>query len=370
MKTISNSRTIPEGQLEGLQHHLCERVDEVCDALGIRVWKNRRMLYGCCPVHAGDNRSALNLYKEGHSLPGYWRCNTRHCEEVFRPTILGFVRGVLSQQENGWTNPPSGQPLFSFSKTIDWCCKFLGKKLWEVQIEDKELEKKRYASSINLFQTRPTESSLDISLPDVEKALVIPSPYFLQRGFSAQILKQYRIGDYRFVDRPLSDRAVVPVVSATAVLGFTGRSIFPKCELCQYWHKPGAACTAVSKWHNHLLNRDSILFNLHRAKKEIEKTGTVILCEGPMDVLRLEEAGYHNGVALLGLDLSDQQQILLEVAGTMKVVILTDMDEPGRKAAIAIGKRLAKSFRVSYPNLPKKDLGEMSVEEVRCLNLS
>ena len=60
------------------------------------------MVSMACPIHQGDNSSALNLYIEGDSYRANWKCRTHQCEKTFKGSILGFTRGLLSYQKYNW----------------------------------------------------------------------------------------------------------------------------------------------------------------------------------------------------------------------------------------------------------------------------
>jgi hypothetical protein len=80
--TVLESGRLPE-LLEGLG---CDRLKE----------KNGRFR-GPCPIHGGDHDN-FQVTPEGDSIPIRWRCFSHHCQEKFKPSLLGLVRGVLSFQ--------------------------------------------------------------------------------------------------------------------------------------------------------------------------------------------------------------------------------------------------------------------------------
>lgn len=76
--------------------------------------------------------------------------------------------------------------------------------------------------------------------------------------------------------------------------------------------------------------RDNI-FSINFAKNTTEKY--LILCEGYMDVISLNQAGFDNAVATLGTAITSQQANLMKrYAG--EVIISYDSDEAGQKAAV------------------------------------
>jgi DNA primase len=106
------------------------------------------------------------------------------------------------------------------------------------------------------------------------------------------------------------------------------------------------------------------LYNFWFAKEFILKTHTAIIVESPGNVWRLEESGIHNSVGIFGSSLSDRQKILLDSSGAMNLIILTDNDEAGRKAAEQIKAKCQNTYRIFIPQINKSDIGEMTVEEI------
>jgi len=371
------------GRLNAIQVMLCSRIDELLNELRVSVYKSKKMYYGCCPVHGGDNPAALNLYLEGESVPCYWRCNTRKCHRPardggFGSTILGFVRGVLSHQRYGWSAiPDREQRIVTWKETVDWCCRFLGKDINNIEVDYEELEKKRFAAGVATITRKPEQGRFGgVTRSVVRKFLQIPATYFIQRGWSPEILDRYDVGLYPAEGKPLSNRVAVPIYDENYkfVVGFTGRSVFPQCPQCGRWHHPQEACPnrgdhlawgRTAKWYNHHFNKDSYLYNYWFAKKAIRETGTVVIVEGPGDVWRLVESGVYYVLGLFGSELSDEQQVILEMSGAMNVVVLTDMDEAGNNAREQLRHRLKRSFCLHFPLLNVKDLGEMPPERVR-----
>lgn len=345
---------------------LCARADEMFDRLEVYTPRRGNYFEGCCPVHGGDNPRAFRLYTEGDEQPGYWRCLTRECESRLMPTVLGFIHGILRSRD----------PRARFPDAIAWACDFLGIKPADIKADPDAARRRRIASEVarlapmSRYGTEATKRTF--TREEVRKHLKVPSPYFLARGYSAEVLDRFDVGDYPVNGRELSGRAMAPVYSddGSFVLGFTGRSVHPKCLGCHYHHAGNCPRNALEesrscKWYHHDFSTESVLYNWWRVGRS--EPNSVCLVEGPGDVWRLEEAGINCGVAMFGAHLHDPQQILLETAGVTNVVILTDMDASGRKAANEIKTRLRRIFKVFTPDLPANDLGDMTVEQVRNL---
>ncbi len=119
------------------------------------------------------------------------------------------------------------------------------------------------------------------------------------------------------VDR-FSDRVMFPIIDLRGnVIAFGGRILTDQ--------KPKYLNTSDTL----VFKKSSNLFSLNNAKN----TGlrTLILCEGYMDVIALNAAGFHNAVATLGTALTAEQALLMKRYAD-EVIICYDADEAGQKA--------------------------------------
>jgi 5S rRNA maturation endonuclease (ribonuclease M5) len=284
---------------------------------------------------------------------------------------------------HGWTTQKDkkrqdAQRTVTFKEAVDWCCKFIGQNLRDIKVDYAELEKRSFTAGMTVFGRKPEQAKQGVTRGQVRPRLEIPAPYFVERGWSAETLNHYDVGMCLDQSKPFHGRAVVPIYDDDyrVVVGYTARSIHPRCEACTHYHQPGTACPGhserllCSKWRNSTgFNKECHLYNNWFAKKHIRSSGVICLCEGPGDVWRLEEAGIHVGVGMFGVDLSDTQQVIIEMSGASSVVILTNNDQTGNAAAEAIRLRLRRCFRVYRPEFNSKDLGELRPEAVRELLL-
>ena len=120
------------------------------------------------------------------------------------------------------------------------------------------------------------------------------------------------------------------------------------------------------KWmHSKGFRKSSYLYGLNMAKDKILETGVAVLVEGQGDVWRMHEAGVENTVGIFGSNLSDDQLVLLEQSGALNLIILTDHDEAGHRAADQIIKKCGRRFNYFRPTIPTKDVGDMSVEQIQ-----
>lgn len=106
-------------KLEVLQQLLLDNIEDVLLSLKINLTKGSKMYYGPCPLHGGDNPMGLNIYNENAKVPGYWRCNTHHCEKNFKhKNLITFIQGILN------TN---------FWGAIKWSCNLLKIKFDDIK---------------------------------------------------------------------------------------------------------------------------------------------------------------------------------------------------------------------------------------------
>jgi 5S rRNA maturation endonuclease (ribonuclease M5) len=347
------------------------RSEELIDVLNCSLERSGNKFVGPCPIHGGDNCSALNLYPEPKDyIPaGYWKCRTHHCENIFKKTIIGFARGVLSHNLYRWTKP--GDKMATFPETIEWLCKFVGQDLNSIKIDPAEVERRKFSSMVERIDGTACKRKDGVDRKTVRTHLEIPAEYYLNRGYSKEVLEKYDVGLCSKPGREMYNRIVTPVYdnSGTIMIGCAGRSIADECPECKSYHV--GVCPEpqyrwlYGKWKNSKnFSTGSCLYNYWEARKAIKETGMVVLVEGPGDIWRLVMAGVNNGVALFGTELTDEQEIILESSGAMTVVLLLDNDEPGHTAMEEIKRKLSRSYKIIMPKIPAKDVGDMQVNEI------
>jgi len=118
------------------------------------------------------------------------------------------------------------------------------------------------------------------------------------------------------------DRIMFPIPDARGrIIAFGGRALAPDAQ-AKYMNSPDTE----------LFHKGNVLYNFARARKGLQKGGTVIQVEGYMDVIALAQAGFENVVAPLGTALTENQ---LELLWRMsrEPVLCFDGDKAGLKAA-------------------------------------
>ncbi len=130
-----------------------------------------------------------------------------------------------------------------------------------------------------------------------------------------------------FEDVPVSydrfrDRIMFPIPDSRGrIIAFGGRAMSAEVS-AKYLNSP----------ETELFHKGNVLYNFARARKALQKGGTVIAVEGYMDVIALAQAGFENVVAPLGTALTENQLGLLwRMSG--EPVLCFDGDKAGLKAA-------------------------------------
>lgn len=358
------SRSMKSYDIEEISEKLIENIEFVLEKLelGVNYYVCDDKVTMPCPVHGGDNPNGFSILLRG---VGNWRCFTHNCHEQYGTSkgasLVSFVQAVKK---------------LTFWQTLSYLGKLLG-----VEANNEDLstdkEQREFIRKCKILDLPKEEKRLLIPRNKVRQSLKYPVTNILDswRLFNPSILDAYDVGECSTRNKPMSDRIVVPLYDETGnyMVGCSGRSIYNKCELCNTYHKPSLFCPATqyeiflsSKWKNSAnFAAESYLYNLWKAKKVIEESKCVVLVEGPGDIWRLEEAGIHNGLALLGTKFTDEQKRIIEGLGATTLVIGTDNDNAGLAARNFIRESCGRLFNV-YDVIPtRKDFGESPIEEIQ-----
>lgn len=160
---------------------------------------------------------------------------------------------------------------------------------------------------------------------------------------------------------------VLPLTSKTgSILGFTKRRI-------DFLHKKNEKGDYNSpKWKHSSLNDSLIsqcknIYNLYDANQAMKKTNSVIVTEGPKDVIAYKRIGHPEALCSCGTNnITNCFDMILPIKS---LVLSTDSDKAGIKAVKEAVLFLAPSFdirRISVVSLPDgKDPYDVSSEELR-----
>lgn len=318
---------------------LAENIPLLLDSLEIEgvEYPNRHSFP--CPVHGGDSPEGCSVFTDGDTATGNWRCWTNQCEQDYQSNIFGFVRGVLSYRK--------GRDL-PLNAVYNFCLDFLD--IDESKLETKEQNTKKEVKLLEIFEKRIEREKNSISREQIQSSINIPAEYYIGRGYSKETLKTFDVGTCFSKNKPMSGRVVVPIYDEDYnYVGCVGRSINEKLQ---------------PKWLHSKGFKKNVLYGFNIAQDFMGDKRVLFILEGQGDVLRMYEAGFKNSVGIFGSSISDDQLLVLEKSGVLNLVILTDYDEAGKKAAEQIIKKCGRRFNYYRPQISKKDIGEMTIEEI------
>jgi DNA primase len=129
-------------------------------------------------------------------------------------------------------------------------------------------------------------------------------------------------GRDRTADR-FRDRLMFPIRNVSGkVIAFGGRDLSGTSP-AKYLNSPETA----------LYQKGRVLYGLYESRSAIQKVGTVIVCEGYFDLIRLHDFGFDHSVAISGTALTAEQgKILARYAE--RAILLLDADSAGHRAVL------------------------------------
>ena len=319
-----------------LQYNALSKIESLLDSLKIEwVHRNKDYINIICPVHGSADLSSSCIYLSN----GNYKCWSRGCDSEIGPNFIHLIRWVLSQggQAASWAdvNLFVGDP----------------------------------SGSVITDRVYPAYDAGPIPLMDPCKypTVTIPSKYYIDRGFSPEVLIKYGVGDT--TQFPYANRSLVPVKSELGeLMGFSGRSQNKKCLKCSFYHSKYEGCIAkdyefarmYSKWyHSKGMKKSRTLYGI----SEVKNANKIAIVEGVSCCWSLFEVGIPSA-AVLGSSLSKEQGKILKRRGIEKVLILSDEDEAGYSFRSKFINDYHTEFQIYQTKLPKKDVSEMSSDEI------
>lgn len=311
-----------------------------------------------CPFHdSADNDKGFGIYRNTDHVVAYCRTN---CPKNLKKDGVHFVQRLLSRTADA-----------SYNDTFKFILGLLNKTLPVECTKSFDPEKSTFVTAFS--EKLETQQVTNLTRDDIRSRLSIPSIYYLNRGYSSQILNEYDVGNCETKGKKFYNRAVIPCYddSGTKYIGCTSRSIFEKCQACKYYHSITKKCPITGwdkyvscKWLHEGLTSSVTMFNTWKAKEEIRKTRKAILLEGPGDVIRLSSLGIHNSLAIFGNTLKTGQVQTLDSLGVMDLIVLLDNDKAGQAGCRDIKEKYGRFYRLFFPNLKGiKDAGDIQTDK-------
>lgn len=322
---------------------LNNRIEDVLSKLEIKFEVLGDNIYSTCPIHeASDNPRAFSFSKQR----GIWKCWTRECQHQYKNDVFGLIHGVLSHRNNN----------IELKDVMLWIEQEF-KVQTEIETEDPSKIENEFSDLIK--HITDTINFPKLNSIDFELSYDIPSKYFLNRGFSDKTLRHFEVGDCYDKGSKLYERAIIPIYSECGKnkIAYIARAI-KEYKLPKFLIYPKGFDKRFS------------LYNLHNALPHIASTNTLFIVEGQGDVWKLYESGIYNAVGIFGRTLSKEQQKKLQTLPITHLIILTDNDQAGRESKIQLQRQLGRFYKLSFPHLQHKDVGDMTSKQIKSNILS
>lgn len=323
------------------------RLKETIDAeqlllsLGFTISRiNPKEIRCSCKIHGGDNKSAFRMNRETKN----WVCYSHGCQEDVGYDVFSLVMYMLN---------------LSFVESVKYLENMFGVSVYDetTYLEFKKVrDRKKFIEMMTDNRQVPSALVSEEYLKNFRK---FRSNFFEQEkngGFTKEILDTFEVGG-GYVDRYGFQRDVIPIRDINGVLkAYSCRDITGKAD---YDYK-----YILTK----NFEKDSVLYNLHRAKECLDASRTIIVVEGFKSIWRLFMAGYKNAVACMGSRITPGQQNLL-YSYAFNVVLLFDMDEGGVRGMKHALSDMNGKIGIDPIFLPYVDAdpSDLNVEEIKAL---
>ena len=81
--------------------------------------------------------------------------------------------------------------------------------------------------------------------------------------------------------------------------------------------------------------------------------------------MEIYEAGVLNAVSIFGKTISKEQENKLKKLPITHLIILMDNDQAGRESKVQIQRQLNRMYKLTFPNLTDKDIGDMDIKKIK-----
>lgn len=229
----------------------------------------------------------------------------------------------------------------------------------------------------DMFDDEIDDNLVEVVMPKGYKRC-FKNTYLKSRGWNVDDYYQFPVGINRGIDREFADYIILEVVDDGKTVGYVARSTMSKEDIERYNARHHFKIRRYKNSDESIGNGFSKMLYNYDAIIPME-THSVILCEGPFDVVglnrKLELYDNHSivPVATFGKKISQEQMYKLQKKGVEQIVIGYDNDAKETTARIAM--ELEKYFDVLIADIPDgvgKDWDEMDLEDIYdvfCYNL-
>ena len=304
----------------------------------VTLKKRGRNMVGLCPFH-GEKTPSFNIYTETDSFYCFG-CGAAGDVISFIMKIdnLDYVEAVKYLAQRAGMDMPEDGYDDSLSR--------LRKRVYEANREAARfyyntLVSEKGRAGLDYFRSRMLADSTirHFGLGFADDNWSSLCEHLRSKGFKDNELVAANLAVHRRSGKGIYDRftnrVMFPIIDLRGnVIAFGGRIMTDQ--------KPKYLNTSDTP----VFKKSENLFSLNNAKNSGSRT--LILCEGYMDVIAVNQAGFQNAVATLGTALTNEQALLMKRYAD-EVIICYDADEAGQKAtarAIPLLRNAGLNIRV------------------------
>ena len=306
---------------EELYKVVCPFHDDKNASMQISIPKAFYYCYGC-----GASGSSLELFK------GFWKL--KHNKTLTDLEARLKMQALLSRTYDSSYTTSSNTKEHSFSL------------LNQYNLQQKESYREGITEARQYFYNLPSPNWYRCSsVPCVEQETIECKRYMLKRGFTPRTLTKAQAKPSLNKYYPI----VFPLLENGIFRGYVMRTFDPEVE-------------AQRKYmYNRGFKRERTL----AGNFGIKHTGiqSVLIVEGYIDCLKVQQLGIHSVVAILGWKISGTQLEKLKRAGVKHIICGTDNDEAGRKGYkyLKLIQKQQKWYKLSRVRFPEsiKDFGDL-----------
>jgi len=262
---------------------------------------------------------------------------------------------------------------FTYPEAIKYLAKKYNIEVEETQQTDEQKQEASERESMYLVNQFAQEFFIN-QMRKTDEGKSIGLSYFVERGFTDESIKLFKLGYSPEAWQALTDKAIskgykleylektgltvvkedkkfdrfrgrviFPIHSLTGrVLGFGGRILSQDKKTAKYLNSP----------ESEIYHKSKVLYGMYQAKTHIAKANNCYLVEGYTDVIQMYQAGIKNVVSSSGTALTEQQIRLIQRL-TPNITVLFDGDAAGQRASLrGIDMILEQGMQVKVCSFP------------------
>lgn len=300
-----------------------EEMKNLCIDLGLeKVTVRGDNIMFCCPYH-GERNPSCGIHAE-KEVGGCFACGAKF-------NLVSFVSYVKN---------------ISITEAYNFLEEYFNKDFKQTKTRQRSLYEEVVTKEAEILPERVLA---------LYKSGEIVHPYLLERGFSEEDFKKFKLG----WDSDLK-RITIPFFDFQGnLLGFSSRAVLSEDDI---GYDLIYGSTQKYYIYNHFKAKDYFYpMNFFQLK------GSIILVEGLLDAIWMHKFGFTNTLSIISAQISKEQIKKLKLFNVKQIVLALDNDKAGEDGCKRIYKALKNDFsflRCKFPE-GKKDVQDCSEQELR-----